>query len=98
MKINTCILLIIYLIFVTYIELRKKKKRKKVVKVENPRDKHPKFIEQKMYCEGCKAVLTESLNNLYGRKKEADVLNMLPEICDPANYKNKYGIFSNKLY
>jgi hypothetical protein len=70
------------------VELRKKKKRKVYKRPADPRDRHPKMIEPELYCDSCKAVLKESINNLYGKTKESDVLKMLDDICNPDYYKS----------
>jgi len=86
-------LFIIYIFFLCiFVELRKKKKRKKEIRQENPRERKPPTLPQNLYCEACKAILKESISNLYGKTKESDVMKVLSDICSLEYYENKYCI------
>ena len=84
MKILTFALILISLISITI--SKKKKKQKKEKKPENPLDRRPQSTSPELFCDACQAIIQEATKQLYNKKKESDVVDVLEYICNPEYY------------
>lgn len=81
------ILFIIVLFALLQLTIERKRKRKKEPKAKkDPKAKRPEKVSPELFCDSCKAVLLEAMNELRGKKKESDVLDLMPNICNSEKY------------
>ena len=85
MKIS--LLLLVSIILMSLADSRKKKKKQKAQKkAEDPLDRRPTKTNPELYCDSCMAMVTESIKELRGKKKESDVITVVENVCDPERY------------
>jgi hypothetical protein len=87
------ILLVLYVILISQVELARKKKKKQKYQnetiAENPLNLKPDRITSEHYCDVCIAIIKEMTKKLRNGKKESDVLDAVSDVCNP-EYYNSY--------
>ena len=87
MKISLLLEIFLIIIAITLVSTRKKKKKPKAdKKPQDPLDKRPSNIKPELYCDACIAMVTESVKELRGKKKQSDVVEVVEEVCNPEKY------------
>lgn len=86
------LLIIISLISVVVNKKKKSKKKPKKNTLPNglpiPDDVRPNYIEPSLFCESCKMVIYETVQELYNTIKESDIIYQLDHLCSRKKYKN----------
>lgn len=89
-----CLLVIISFVMMP-VEAKKKKKVKKAkkgtrkvnhAKPEKSSPKRPDGTTPELYCNACQAIVKEALKKLKHRKSEAEVFDVLDDVCNPKHY------------
>lgn len=96
-SIITLTIIIIITLLISDIETRKRKpkEKKKVKKVYNPRDKKPSRLSDELYCQICKDIVRETAKNLYGKKRDYEVIDAIEKTCDS---QSMYPIRKKRIF
>ena len=110
MKIHILYFLLFIILFSdTLIDAKKskaKKKKKKDKKDEEPIEwpdvssyKRPDGMPAGLYCEACTEVVKLAVTNLYGKRTETEVFDVLADnLCNPFNYQGFYYDAMDMVY